>query len=54
MQVPITEHIAGPDHQQKSDTACDVAMALESLRVHYCEIILLLHVVGFLIQEITG
>jgi len=52
MQVPITEDIEGPHYPEQKGLARDVAMALESLPVHYREIILLRDLDGFSIQEI--
>ncbi len=54
MQIPITEDIAGPHYPEKSGIARDVASALESLPVHYREIILMCDLDGFSIQEIMG
>jgi len=53
MQVPITEDIVGPSYPESRGVAHDVARALESLPVHYREIILLRDLDGLSIEELS-
>ena len=53
MQVPITEDIIGPNYPESRGLARDVAQALESLPLHYREIILLRDLEGLTIEELA-
>lgn len=53
MQVPITEDIIGPNYPESKGLARDVAQALESLPLHYREIILLRDLEGLTIEELA-
>jgi RNA polymerase sigma factor (sigma-70 family) len=53
MQVPITEDIVGPYYPEAKGLARDVAQALESLPLHYREIILLRDLEGLTIEELA-
>jgi RNA polymerase sigma factor (sigma-70 family) len=52
MQVPITEDIVGPHYPESKGLARDVAKALESLPLHYREIILLRDLEGLTVEEL--
>ncbi|MFA6986848.1 MAG: RNA polymerase sigma factor [Arenimonas sp.] len=54
MQVPITEDIIGPNYPESKGLARDVAQALESLPLHYREIILLRDLEGLTIEELAA
>jgi RNA polymerase sigma factor (sigma-70 family) len=53
MQVPITEDIIGPNYPESKGLQRDVAQALESLPLHYREIILLRDLEGHTIEELA-